>query len=102
MKPELWAVCISESGSGFDIVGADGLIGQVADFKTAAFIVAAHNAAVFRMGEELERVSWLAEANYEAWLAATGQNGGGRPATHNPITGSNSRPAMRHSALGRS
>ena len=98
MKPELWAVCSSESGSGFDIIGADGLIGQVADFKTAAFVVAAHNATVFRMGEELARTAWLAEANYEAWLAATG---GGRPATHNPITGSNSRPAMRHSALGR-
>lgn len=102
MESELWTVYPSEDRSGFDIVDATGLIGWVADFEAAERIVAIHNAAIYQLEEELERIAWLAEANHEAWLAATGKNGSGQPEPHNPVTGSDSRPAMRHSALGRS
>jgi len=101
MESKLWQVRPGEPGSGFDIVDAIGWLETVADEAVANHIVAAHNAAVYELEEELERLAWLADANYEAWLAATGQNGGGRPKPHNPITGSDARPAMRHSALGR-
>jgi len=100
MKPELWTTQRCEKG--IAVVTDEGnLVGYAAGWPAAECIVAAHNAAIYRMAEELERVAWLAEANHEAWLAATGQNGGGGSTPHNPITGSNSRPAMRHSALGR-
>lgn len=100
-KPDLWTVRPGEGRNGFDIVGAAGLVGRVMNGDVADRIAAAHNATVYQMEGDLVRAIWLAEANYEAWRAATGR-GVGRSKTHDPVTGSNMRPAMRHSALGRS
>jgi len=104
MKLDLcWWVWPGEPGDEFAIVNsAAEWIGTVANEDMAERIVAAHNATVFRMEEELRRIAWLAEANHKAWLAAIGQNDSGKAKTHDPVTGSDSRPAMRHSALGRS